>query len=185
VRGLVVADVDRHQARKSLRHRIRARALGVRAILPEAADRQVDQARIIAGEILVADPEAGGDAGPKTFDEDIAISGQPFCNGDSLGVFQVEAQTALAAIVDGRQRRVTSVGCAEIARPVALRRFDLDDFGPVDTEQHRAIGRSDALAKIENTQAAIRRVVRRRHLAFDWQYGSPGPTCQEHGLIPA
>jgi hypothetical protein len=70
--------------------------------LPEATDRQVDQAGIIAREILVADPEAGGDAGSKTFDEDIATSGQPSRDRDPLLAFQIEAKAALAPVIDGR-----------------------------------------------------------------------------------
>src|SRR5262249_10868922 len=52
----------------------------------------------------------------------------------------------------------------EEARPVALRRFDLDDVGAVGAEQHRAIGRGDALPEIEHAQAPIRRLMRRRQL---------------------
>jgi len=101
-RDLVVADVDRHQAGKSLRNGIRARTLCVRTHLPEAADREVDEARIIARQRFIADPQPGGDAGPEAFDQDIAIPGESFGDRNSLAVLQVEAQAALAAIVDGR-----------------------------------------------------------------------------------
>jgi hypothetical protein len=78
---------------------------------------------------------------------------------------------------------MTSVSCSEIARPIALGRFDLDDFGPVNPEQHRAIGRSDALPKVEHAQATIRRVVRWRDLSFDCQCVSPSLITARSGLI--
>lgn len=88
--------------------------------MPKAADREIDQARIVTGQILIADPEAGGDAGPEAFDEDIAIAGEASGDPDTFVVLQIEAQTALAAIVDGRQRRMTPVSRPQIARPVSL-----------------------------------------------------------------
>src|SRR6266404_8502068 len=60
---------------------------------------------------------------------------------------------------------MTSIGRPEVPRPVSLGWFDLDDVGPVGTEQHGAIGRRDTLSKIEHAQTAIRRVVRGRYLA--------------------
>jgi hypothetical protein len=60
-------------------------------MLPEAADREIDQAGIVAGEVLVSDPDAGGDTGAKTFDEDITIPSQPSRDLDPLFVFQVKA----------------------------------------------------------------------------------------------
>jgi hypothetical protein len=88
--------------------------------LPKAADRKIDQARIVAGQILIADPEAGGDAGPEALDEDVAIPGEPSRNPDALVVLQIEAQTALASVVDSGQRRMTTVSCSQVARPVSL-----------------------------------------------------------------
>jgi hypothetical protein len=87
--------------------------------LPKAADREIDQARIVTGQVLIADPEAGGDAGPEAFDEDIAIAGEASGDPDAFVVLQIEAQTVLAAIINGRQRRMTSVSCSQVARPVS------------------------------------------------------------------
>ena len=162
VRGPVVADIDRHQAGKRLRHGIRARPLRVGTALAERADREIDQAGIVARQFLVADPEPRGDAGPKTLDQDVAISRQPPGDRDPVLVLHIEAKAALAAVIDRRQRGMAAIGRAEKARPVPLRRLDLDDVGAVDAEQHRAIGRGDALPEIEHAQAAIRRLMRRR-----------------------
>ena len=72
MRNLVVAEIDRHQAGKSLRDRIRARTLCIRTVLPKTADREVDQTRIVLRQGFVADPEPCRDAGPETFDQDVA-----------------------------------------------------------------------------------------------------------------
>jgi hypothetical protein len=83
-------------------------------------------------------------------------------DSDPILVLHIDAEAAFAAIKDRGQRRVVSIGRAEEARPIALRRLDLDHVSAVDAEQHRAIGRGDALPEIEHPQAAVRRLMRRR-----------------------
>src|SRR5262249_25895941 len=100
--------------------------------------------------------------GTKALDQHVALLCQPFCDGNAVLMLHVEAQAALAAVIDGRQGGVVAIGGTEKARPVALGRLDLDDFGAVDAKQHRGIGRGDALPEIEHAQAAIRRLMRRR-----------------------
>jgi hypothetical protein len=98
--------------------------------LPKAADREIDQARIVTGQILIADHEPGGDAGPEALDEDVAIAGEPSRDPDAFVVLQIEAQTALASVVDSRQRRMTTVSCSQVARPVTLGGSTLMTSGP-------------------------------------------------------
>ena len=64
------------------------------------------QVSIVARQFLVPDPEPRGDAGPKAFDQDVAFPGQPPGYGDPVLVLHVEAEAALAAIIDRRQRGV-------------------------------------------------------------------------------
>jgi len=162
VGSLVVADIDRHQAGERLRNGIRAGALRVRTALSECTHREIDQAGIIARQFLISDPQTGSDARPEPLDQDVAIFRQPPGNRNRVLVLHIEAEAALAAVIDRRQRRMISIGRAEKTRPIPLRRFDLDDIGAVDAEQHRAIGRGDALPEIEHAQAAIRCLMRRR-----------------------
>src|SRR6185295_19313040 len=122
---------------------------------------------IVARQFLVANPQPRSDTGPKTLDQNVAIAGKPPRDGDPVLVLHVEAKAAFAAVIDRRQRRMASIGRAEKPRPIPLRRLDLDDVGPVDAEQHRAIGRGNALPKIQHAQAAIRLLMRRRYLAFN------------------
>jgi len=128
----------------------------------------------LARALFVADPKPRGDAGPEAFDQDVAIFRQPFCDHDPVPVLQIEAEAALAAIIDRRQCRMASIGRSKEARPVAFGRLDLDDVGAVDTEQQCAIGRGDALPEIEHTQAAIRRLMRRRRHGIDCHFSSLG-----------
>src|SRR3954471_7770873 len=62
---------------------------------------------------------------------------------------------------------MVSISRPQIARPVAFRRFYLNDFGAIDTKQHGAVRRGYALPKINDAQAAIRRLMRRKQLLFD------------------
>ena len=70
---------------------------------------------------------------------------------------------------------MTTVSCSQVARPVTLGGLDLDDLGSVNTEQHGAVRRRYSLPKVENTQATLRRVVRRRHLSFSQSFSPSGP----------
>ena len=74
---------------------------------------------------------------------------------DAILVLHVEAQAALAAVIDRRQRRVAAIGRAEIARPVALGRFDLDDVGAPVREDPTGARSCDPDAKLDNTYARL------------------------------
>src|SRR5215212_5768925 len=62
---------------------------------------------------------------------------------------------------------MVSISRPQIARPVAFRRFYLNDFGAIDSKQHGAVRRGYPLPKIDDAQAAIRRLMRREQLLFD------------------
>src|SRR3954447_7804562 len=62
---------------------------------------------------------------------------------------------------------MVAVRRSQIAGPIALRRLDFGDLGTVAGEQHGAVWRGDALPEVDDTQAAIRRLVRRRQLFWD------------------
>src|SRR5260221_13637047 len=134
--------------------------------LAKGADGQIDQAGIVAGQVLIANTQPGRDARPETFDQDIAVLRKSFSDRDPVLMLHIEAEAALAAIKDRRQSGVIAVGRSEIARPVPLGRLDLDHVSPVSTEQHPTIGRCGALPEIEHAQATVRRIMRSSYLAL-------------------
>src|SRR4029453_9686242 len=79
---------------------------------------------------------------------------------------------------------VIALELAQRAAPVAFRRLDLDDVGPVQRQQHRGMRPGHALREVEHGDAVIR--------AFDHEPAPPGrlnvrlpapveqgPTCRE------
>jgi hypothetical protein len=153
VRDAVRADIHRNETGKRLGDRVGTGALGVRAVLSEAADRQIDQSRVFAAQDVVAQAEPVHDSGAKSFDEDVGGRRHLARGLDRLALFEIQHEAALSAVVHGRQGGLAAIGRAEPARPVALRRFDFDDVGAVGGEEISRIGRRHALTEIENAQS--------------------------------
>ena len=153
----VRAAVGVHEAGEGLGGGVGDRALGIGAGLAEAGDGEVDEFGVFGGEGVVADAEAGGDAWAEAFDEDVGLEGEGAEDGFCLGVLEVELEGALAAVEGKGHGGLGVVGefGAEAAGPVAFGGFDLDDVGAVLGEEHGAVWGGDALAEVEDAQAAI------------------------------
>jgi hypothetical protein len=63
---------DRHQAALGLEDEVVAGP-----VVAEAADRAVDQLRVLARELLVPGAEPLGGAGPEVLDHDVRVAGEP------------------------------------------------------------------------------------------------------------
>ena len=150
------AVIGAHEAGEGLGRGVGDRAEGMRAGLAEAADRQVDQLRVVGGQAVVAHAEPGGDAGAETLDQDVGLQREAAQDRLGGGLAQVQAQGALAAVEDQRHGGVAAIGhaLAQAARPVALGRLHLDHLGAVQRQQHGAVRRGNALAEVEHAKAA-------------------------------
>ena len=147
--------VDRHQAGEALHHRVGNRSVGIGAGLAESADRNVDDARVVRPDLIVAEAEFRRDARPAGLDDDVGIRRQAAGDGFAFRRFQVERQVLLAEIGDDRQRRMVADGPADAAHPIAVRRFDLDHFRAVLGEHHGAVRGRVALTDLEDLKPFV------------------------------
>ena len=109
--------------------------VGGPAVLAVARDRAVDDVGPAGGDLLVADAEAGGDAGPEVLDDHVAALGQIEDQVDALGSGQVDRQEPLAHVLAGEQHRQAAPAGVAGAQQVALGRLDLEHLGP-EVGQH-------------------------------------------------
>ena len=129
------------------------------AVLAEAGERAVDEARVDVAQRLVVDAEALDDAGAKAFEDD--VGGLREAVEDVAGglVAQIEDDAALVAsegVVGARpfQRAgVDDLVGAEGAVQSFGRRFDDDDVGAEVAEEHRAEGAGRQAGEIEDADS--------------------------------
>jgi hypothetical protein len=76
MRRPVISEIDRHQPGEGLRHGIGAGQRGIGAFLTKAADRDIEQPRVASAQLVIAEPEPGGDTRAETFDHDIGAGCQ-------------------------------------------------------------------------------------------------------------
>ena len=88
----------RHDAAHALRDLVEPRPLAIRAVLAEAGNAGVDQARIDRAQRLVIDAEPVLDVGPVIFDQHVGLAHQALQNLDALFAFEVERHRALVAV---------------------------------------------------------------------------------------
>ncbi len=69
-----------------------------RAVLAPAGEPAVDQLRVAGHDVLGAEPEPLGDAGPERLEQDVRLLGQPQHQLDALGRLQVDGDGAAAAV---------------------------------------------------------------------------------------
>jgi hypothetical protein len=105
----------------------------------------LDQARVVACERFVVEPEGFGLAGRKAFDDDVGPSGKGEEGRSIFRGLEVEDGAALAAIPDVVARLV--------AEGIVTGRLDAGHLGAVVDEEHRRHRTRDASAQIENTDA--------------------------------
>jgi len=72
--------------------------VAVRAVLPVAGDRAVDEARVEPRHALVIDAETGGHARPEAFEDDVRLRRQTLEDRAPLGVLEIESHAALVAL---------------------------------------------------------------------------------------
>ena len=154
---------DRHQPAHALCDLIEARALVIGAILAEAGDAAIDEARIDLAQGIVIDAEPRLDIGAEVFDHDVGLRGQPPEHVEPFWILQIERHRALVAV------QVLKVGAvARAARLLAAGVFDqgvdLDDVGaPIRELPHAGRPGADP-GEIENGEAGQgRRCPRKSH----------------------
>jgi hypothetical protein len=121
---------DAHQPAERLDERVVARQVAP-ALLAEARDLAVDDARVALCGLLVAEPEALQGAGLEVRHDDVGTFAEPARQLVVAAVAQVERQRALVAVggvvvgrpAGGVERRAPGAGV------VARWRLDLDDLG--------------------------------------------------------
>ncbi len=105
---------DRHQAAHALRDLIEARPVGVGAVLAEAGNAGIDEARIDLGERLVVDAEPLLHVGAEILDHDVGLLDHALEGGEAFGRLQIERHAALVAV------QVLKVASPRAGRPSAL-----------------------------------------------------------------
>jgi hypothetical protein len=88
----------RHDATHALRDLVDRRPRAIGAILAEAGDAAIDDARIALLHGFEIDAEAPGDAGPHVLDDDVGLFGEPHQNFAAFIGLQVERDGALVAM---------------------------------------------------------------------------------------
>ena len=119
---------DRHQPAHALRDLIEARTLVIGAILAEAGDAAIDDARVDLAYALIVDAELALDVGPEILDHHIGPFGEAHEDLEPLGVFQVQRHCALVA-VQILEIRTVPRPARLIAATILQQRVDLDDVG--------------------------------------------------------
>ncbi len=142
----------------------------IRAGLPEAGDRAVDQARVADVENILIDAEALGDARAELLDDDVGALREPQINFLARAALEIERRSiSCCAPARWRARRrgprradVAGAPACSARRPVgAPGSSTLDDFGAEIAEDHRAMRpgaslvRSRILIPLSGAAAAI------------------------------
>ena len=89
---------DRHQPAHALRDLIEAGTLVIGAVLAEAGNRAIDDARIDLAHALIVDAEFCLHVGAEIFDDDVGLFHQPPEDLEAFRLFQVERHRALVAV---------------------------------------------------------------------------------------
>ncbi|MGY3220527.1 hypothetical protein ACVIM5_001134 [Bradyrhizobium sp. USDA 4512] len=118
----------RHQAAHALRDLIEARPLVIGAVLAEAGDAAIDDARVDRGEALIVDAELLLHVGAEILDHDVGLGGEALEHGEPALVFQVQRHGPLVAV------QILKVGTPPgaarlLATGILGQRVDLDDIG--------------------------------------------------------
>jgi hypothetical protein len=124
-------------AAQRLGHRIRTGQSRVRALWAVTRDRDVNEARIDAPQILVAETASFRRTGAEILAENVGFGDEPIEDLAPFGGFQIEGQAFDAAVIGLEIGRGQPRQHGRTARRVAVsRRFDLDDFGTQIGHQH-------------------------------------------------
>src|SRR5262249_29590208 len=148
---------DRRDAAERLHQRLVARRVRPGPRAAERRHRAVDEARIFAGEDLVAETELFHRAGPEVLDENVGRPGQPPHQRYTVGSLEVDADAALVPVVDQIACRLPFLVRGPRARFVTdARVLHLDDVGAEVAEQRAAIRTGQHAGEIHDTNAVER-----------------------------
>jgi hypothetical protein len=131
---------------------IKARTLVVGAILSEAGDAAIDDARIDLADALVIDAEFCLDVGTEILDHNVGLLSEPLEYLEAFRVLQVERHRAFIA-VQVLEIRSLARAARLLAGSVLQQRVDLDDVGaPVRELPYAGRSRADA-GEVEHGEA--------------------------------
>ena len=148
IRALIQAD----EAGKRLSDGICAWPFRIRPALTEAGDGKTH--RICLG-IFRPKADARGHTWPEGFNQHISLRRQGSRGALAFFRFQIQHHGTLAAIETHRHDGDRILGRAKPARPIAFRRFKLDDISAAGGQHHAAIGPGNALAGIQHPKPLI------------------------------
>ena len=143
---------DRHQPAHALRDLIEARPLVVGAVLAEAGDAAIDDARVDLAQALIVDAELCLHVGTKILDHDVGLLGEPLEHFEALGVLQVQRHGPLVA-VQILEIRALARAARLLAAGVLQQRVDLDDVGAPIRQLPHAGGPGANAGEIEHGEA--------------------------------
>ena len=89
---------DAHQSAHALDEIIVAGFVLVRTVMAEARERAIDEARILCGEGFVIEAVTGERAGLEVLDDDMGAARQPFDEGRTFGLREIDGDGSLVAI---------------------------------------------------------------------------------------
>ncbi|MNZ90042.1 hypothetical protein D3C78_1089920 [compost metagenome] len=153
---------DAHQAAHGLDHEVVARALGIGAVLAEAGDGAVDQARIEGLEAVVVEAVLPQPADLEVLHHHVGFQGHAAQQGLAFGVGHVDGDGALVAVagreVSGFARVLAGIVLAEGRAPVAGvvagdGALDLDDVGAQVGQHLGAPGTGEHARQVQHLDA--------------------------------
>ena len=143
---------DRHQPAHALRDLVEARSLVIGAILAEAGNAAIDDARIDLAHALIVDAELCFHVGAEILDDDVGLLRQTLEYLESFRIFQVERDGALVA-VQVLEVRTMAWATQLFAARILQQGVDLDDVGaPVRQLPHTGRARPDP-GEVEHGEA--------------------------------
>ena len=140
---------DRHQPAHTLRDLIEARPLVVGAVLAEAGDAAIDDARVDLAQALIVDAELCLDVGTKILDHDVGLLGEALEHFEARRVLQVQRHGPFVA-VQILEIRALAWAARLLAGRVFQQRVDLDDIGPPIRQLPDASGPGSNAGEIEH-----------------------------------
>ena len=163
-----------HHAGRGLDGDVEAAFCAPRAVLPEGGDGAVHQRRLARREPVPAQAQALHRTRAVVFHQHISLQGQAACQGEALGVLQVQCNGLLAPVQAGEVLAVARRQGRPGAHGVAFRGFDLHHLRAIVGQQHAREGAGSDLAELHHLHAGqrpgVRRVRRARHR---WRAGRP------------
>ena len=124
------------------------------AVLPERADRAIDNARIAGAHGVIADAEPIDRAGTEGLDEHVRGLAQRQQRLALRGILEVDHHALLAAIEIAEEYRTRTVGETDVTAGIALAgRLYLDHLGAVIGHRQRQIRSRQEHAEIDDADA--------------------------------